>query len=114
LGPRERKAWNEATREAANKPPVDRGCGEGKRWPPPPPQEPDPTLGGAGDGAGDPLERRGIVTRVEAWSLPRRRSAAAILLPIMAGGGAVAGRGRKRRRKGELVGDFRSGKKCGV
>jgi hypothetical protein len=110
LGPRERKAWNEATREAANNPPVDRGCSSGRRWPPPPPppQEPDPTLGGAGDGAGDPLERRGIVIRVDAWSLPRRRSAAATLLPIMAGGGAVAGRGRKRRRKGELVGDFRT------
>jgi hypothetical protein len=98
LGARERKAWKEATREAANKPPVDRGRGEGRRWPPAPPQVPDPTLGGAGDGAGEPFGRRGIVARAEAWSLPRRSSAAATLLPIMAGGGAAAGRGRSGGR----------------
>ena len=31
LGPKERKAWYEATREAANKPPVDCGGGGGGR-----------------------------------------------------------------------------------
>ena len=45
----------------------------------------DPTLG-VGAGAGVFLGRRGI-SREDAWSLPRRSSAAATLLPIASGGG---------------------------
>jgi len=85
LGARERKAWKGTNREAEEKAPVvpDRG---GRRHPPPPKPElepdPDPILGTAGAGALRGA-RRGII-RAEAWSLPRRSSAAATLLPIVA------------------------------
>lgn len=92
MEPIERKAWNEARRDAEKTDPVDL---DPVSKPPPPPQpqtEPDPTLGAAGDGAGAPLGRRAAMSE-DAWSLPRRSSAAATLLPIMA---------RRRRRLASL------------
>ena len=97
MGARERRAWKEANREAEEKAPVDPGRSGRRHPPPPPPPEPGPALGTAGAGALLGTRRGNI--RVDAWSLPRRSSAAATLLPIVArGGGQVACRGRRSRR----------------
>lgn len=87
MGARDRKAWKEPNREAGEKAPAGPSLGGRRQLPPPPPQaeEAVPTLGGGG-GAGALLGRRGV-SRADAWSLPRRSSAAATRLPIAAGGG---------------------------
>lgn len=86
MGAWDRKAWKEPNREAGEKAPAGPGLGGTRQLPPPPQEEEaDPTLG-AGAGAGAFLGRRGV-SRADAWSLPRRSSAAATLLPIAAGGG---------------------------
>lgn len=102
MGTRERKTWKEANREVGEKAPISPGCSV-------PPPKPDPIIGAAREGV--LLGTRWGTTRVDAWSLPRRRSVAATLLPIEAQ--AVA-RCLRRKKKSAVCRGLESRERVGL